>query len=202
MTKFRMLYSLLAIMFSTVAVAQNTKHIMDYLSVPGPITFDNKLYNLNWSSHPTDSYYKHEYIVKDDVEDKYNSMILLEVVVSQANIKDIVAAKVAEIKKLKEGNPVVNYQTFDNPKIGEYMIDFLLSANTPDGKVSTVERNVYRYKTFAGKAGQKGILLFGVSVRSYGNDISKFFASLKANKSSLINEVAAFKIPEINIAGK
>ena len=68
---------------------------------------------------------------------------------------------------MKATNPLVNYEMFQ--KNGEYLLDFLLSANAADGKtVDIVERNVYRYKTFTDKSGKKGILLFAVSVRSYG----------------------------------
>ncbi|MEO6637530.1 MAG: hypothetical protein ABIN25_04595, partial [Ginsengibacter sp.] len=86
-----------------------------------------------------------------------------------------------------------------NPKTGEYLIDFLLSANGADGSMNIVERNVYRYKSFTDKAGKAGVQLFGVSTRSYGADIDKFFAALKANRKDLINKVAQFKLPEIKI---
>ena len=91
---------------------------------------------------------------------------------------DVVATKNAELKKMKASNPVVNYETFE--KDGEVMLDFLVSENTPDGKyLSIVERNVYRYKSVVDKNGQKGVLLFGVSERAYGDDIDKFFPNLK-----------------------
>jgi hypothetical protein len=81
------------------------------------------------------------------------------------------------------------------------MLDFVLSANTPDGKhISIVERNVYRYKAFTDKSGKKGILLFGISTRGYGNGTNDFFASLKANRKALVDQLAKYTIPEITIA--
>ena len=199
--KSRALFTLLAALaISGDALSQTNKPVTDYLNVPGPILFENKAFNLNWSSHPAANFYKHEYIVKGDLTEKYTSMILLDVVTGQENIKDVVSAKVAELKKMKEVNPVINYEVISNPTTGEYIINFLLTANSPDGKnISIVERNVYRYKLVTGKSGQKSILLFGVSTRGYGEGVDKFFASLKANRKDLINKVAQFKLPEIAI---
>ena len=185
--------------FTTIAYGQTNKTATDYLSVPGPVVFEKISYNLSWSSHPNDVYYKQEYIAKGDVAEKFKTMVFFDVIAGETNVKDVVAAKVAELKKMKETNPVVNYEAFDNPKSGEYMLDFLLSENMPDGNLSIVERNVYRYRTFTDKSGKKGILLFAVSTRSYGKDIDNFFTSLKSNRKDLINAVAQFNIPAISI---
>src|SRR6185295_11081977 len=118
------------------------KATTDYLNVPGPIAFDQKSYNLSWTSHPADNFYKQEYLTKGDNADRFISMVLLDVITGDVNIRDIVASKVAELKKLKETNPVINYETLDNPKTGQYMIDFLISENAPNGDPGIVERNV------------------------------------------------------------
>jgi hypothetical protein len=195
-----LIFLVAAIIISTLSYSQTTKQAIDYLNVPGPILFKNKSYNLVWASHPADNFYKQEYIAKGDTITKFNTMILLDCITGPANIKDVVAAKVAELKKLKETNPVVNYEAFDNAKIGEYMLDFLLSADTPDRKgISVVERNVYRYKTFTDQVGQKGVLLLGISTRSYGDNVNKFLTDLKTNRKDLINEVAQYKMPEVSI---
>ncbi len=200
MKKNRAIIIILAAFLSTTACAQLAKPVADLIKVPGPIVFRNKSFNLSWSSHPAVDLYKQEYIEKGVNPDKYRTMILIDVISGQTNIKDRVDAKIAELTKMKETNPMVQFQTFNNPKLGEYMIDFLLSANTPDGKaLSIVERNVYKYKLFTNAYGQKGVMLFGVSTRSYGDEIDKFFASLKTSKTALVNDVAAFKIPEIMI---
>jgi hypothetical protein len=159
--------------------------------------FEKTNYNLSWTAHPDDNFYKQEYIVKGDIPGAFKTMILLDVVTGNTNIKDVVGAKIAELKKMKETNPVVNYEVFDNKAAGEYMLDFLISANTADGHISIVERNVYRYKVLTG---QKGILLFAVSTRSYGKDVDNFFVALKSNRNTLVNEVAKFNIPVISIS--
>jgi len=188
---------LATILFTANSFAQKAK---EYLDVPGPIVFEKASYQLDWSSHPTNNFYKQEYLVKGDISGKYKTMVLMDVLLTDRSVKEIAGDKIAELKKIKETNPVVNYEIMDNPASGEYMLDFLLTANTVDGKnISIVERNVYRYKTFTDKTGKKGILLFGVSTRGYGNGIDNFFASLKTNKKSLVDAVAKYNIPAITI---
>ena len=188
---------LLGFLLTTVAFGQTTKPT-EYLGVAGQISFDKTSYNLAWTSHPTDNYYKQEYLAKGDTIEKFKKLILLEIITGETKLKDVVATKIAELKKMKASNSVVNYETFE--KDGEVMLDFLVSENTPDGKyLSIVERNVYRYKSVVDKNGQKGVLLFGVSERAYGDDIDKFFPNLKAHRFDLINLVGAFDLPEITV---
>ncbi len=188
---------LTALMASTVSFAQTNKPAPEYIHVPGPILFENKAYNLSWTSHPAANFYKQEYLVKGDDANKFHTMILLDVVTGEAAIKNVVTAKITELKKMKEGNPLVNYELVENSKSGEYIIDFLLTANAPDGTINIAERNVYRYKSFIDKAGHTGVMLFGVSNRVYGSDINPFFTSLKSNRKDLMTKVAQASIPEI-----
>lgn len=189
----------LSLLYLFIFCSVNAQKAVDYLSVPGPLIFDNASFNLTWSSHPTATFYKQEYIVKGDVVERFKKMVLIDVVSANNDIKEVVGAKLTELKTMKATNPIVNYQVFDNAKIGEYMIDFILSQNAADGSIEILERNVYRYKTVRDKAGNKAILLFGVSTRAYGNEATTFLKNLKAIKTDLVNKVAAFKLPEITI---
>lgn len=185
----------LMLFFSAVSYAQKTT---DKLNVPGPILIDGKSHVLSWASNPSAGFYKQEYIPAGDDLNKFRSMVLLDVSVGNFQLKDIVSAKIAELKKMKESNPLVNYEIFQ--KNGEYLLDFLLSANAADSKtIDIVERNIYRYKIFTDRSGKKGILLFGVSVRSYGNDIDNFLKALKTGKATLLNEIAQYNIPAVSI---
>jgi hypothetical protein len=176
--------------------------VKDYLNVPGPLTFDNINYNLAWSSHPADNYYLQEYIPQEDNLDNFNKMVLINAIISDSiKLDDVVAAKISELTEMQKKNPVIQFKAYNNKKTGEHMIDFLLSENEPDGNhLKLVERNVYRYKEFTDKSGQKGILLFGTSTRSYEHDIYNFFADLKEHRADMIMKVGNFSIPEITIA--
>jgi len=186
-------------MLSSISDGQTNTLVKDYLTVPGPIVFDTESYNLSWSSHPSANFYKQEYIIAGDNPEKYNTMILLDVLTGNKTISEIVAAKIVELKAAKQSNPFVSYETFGNTKAGEYMLDFIMTANDASGKITIAERNVYRYTSFTTAAGQKGILLFGVSMRSYGNDARQFIAKPKTAKLDAQNKVKQFKIPVIKI---
>lgn len=189
---------LIGFLLTTFSLGQ-TKEPTEYLGVTKQIKFDKNTFNLAWTSHPADNYYKQEYLAMGDTIEKFKKLVLLEVLTGKIKPKDVVAAKVAELKKMKAVNPVVNFETFE--KDGEVMLDFLVSENTPDGKyLSIIERNVYRYKSIADKNGQKCVLLFGVSERAYGDDINKFFSTLKEHRFDLINLVGEFELPEITIS--
>lgn len=189
-----------ALALSTALSGQTKKTVMDYLGLPGPVVFDNKTYKLAWTSHPTNNYYKQEYIAEGDKLDRFNTMVMLELLTGDIKVRDAAAAKLEELKKLKVSNPTINYESFEKAETGEYMIDFLLSQTGEGNATSVVERNVYRYLPFKGKDGEKGIVLFAVSTRSYGVKINSFLTSLKAKKSDLVNKVAAYKMAELKIA--
>ena len=189
----------LQLLFTPFVFYKSSKEMKDYLGIPGPVSFNNKSYSLSWSSHPAPNFYKHEYIGKGDEVEKFHDMILIDVMTGNLQLKDIVTAKIEELKKIKAQNPVVNYQLLDNSKTGEYMIDFILTANGNDGKMNIAEHNIYRYKKFADNVGHNGVLLFGVSARSYGNEIGPFLNGLKTTKNDLIKQVAQYSIPAINI---
>ena len=200
MKKIQSLIVLLTVIsFSNIAFAQKSKTAPDYLNVPGPLLFQNKAFNLNWSSHPSVNFYKQEYLTKGEDANQYKMMLMIDVIAGETNLKNIVSAKVAELKQMKAGNPMVNYEIIQNPKTGEYLLDFLLTANAADGTTSIVERNVYRYQTFSDKTGKKGVLLFAASSRAYAAAVNSFFVALKTNRKVLLNEVAQFKMPEISI---
>jgi len=200
MKKKQIIYIVLITLIMPVMIkAQTNKAATNYLNVTGPIVFDNKSFKLNWSSHPSANFYKQEYLTKGEDASKYKMMLLIDVTAGETNLKNVVSAKIAELKKMKEGNPMVSYEIIQNPKTGEYLLDFLLTANAADGTTSIVERNIYRYKTFTGKAGNKCVMLFAVSSRAYAKEVNSFFIALKANRKVLINEMAQCKMPEISI---
>ena len=195
------LFSLLSVfIISHVSLAQTSKPATDFLHVAGPVMFNNKAYNLSWTSHPNPAFYKQEYLVKGDDANNFHSMLLLDAITGTVTAKDVVANKMAELKKMKENNPAINYAVINNAATGEYILDFLVTANAADGSMTIAERNVYRYKHFTDKSGHKGVLLFGISNRVYGNEINPYLISLKSNRNELVTKVAEVKIPEILIS--
>ncbi len=187
--------SLLFTVFSFImSYAQGGK--TDYLNVPGPIVLGKDTFKLAWTSHPSPAYYKQEYITAKDKLEKFKKMVMVEALTGDSRPADLVKAKTTELNQMKQTNPIVNYETFQ--KNGEYMLDFLISENSADGKkVNILERNVYRYKAVTDQNGKKAVILFAASERAYGNEVDAFLLALKTNKSTLQNAVAAFTLPQV-----
>src|SRR5579862_8380120 len=135
----------------TSFVYKHQEKIINYYSIPEVINFDSVQYKLSASYHPSEIYYKQEYIPAGENADHFNKMITIDFVVTNKSPKDILAMKINELQERKKNDPVVHYEIISNPKKGEYILDFILSQQE-GGKVGIVERNVYRYKNYTDDA--------------------------------------------------
>ena len=179
-----------------LSIVMNSQNVENYLETEEIIKFDNQNYELVWSSHPNEVYYKQEYLTKEQTIEKFKSMITIDFLKGEFKVKDFVNQKIQELEKAKKSNPIVNFNVLE--KDGETIIDFLMSVSSKDGKeLLIVERNIYRYTTID-IDNKKGLLLFSVSKRAYENEIGEFFENLKKDKNSLIIKVGNFEIPKIN----
>ena len=175
-------------------MAQNK--VEDYLHLGSKYRFDNKDYELVWSSHPASNFYKQEYILPNENVEKYKRLILIDFIEGDLAPKDVLSSLANSLENSKKQNPVINYKVYE--KNNEYMIDFIMSENSQDGKeVLILERNVYRYFRI-NTPNRKGILLFGVSDRAYTKkEMDNMFSVLKNNKLELVNKVAKIEVPKI-----
>ena len=175
-------------------MAQNK--VEDYLHLGDKYRFDNKDYGLVWSSHPASNFYKQEYILPNENVEKYKRLILIDFIEGDLNPKDVLSSLANSLENSKKQNPVINYKVYE--KNNEYMIDFIMSENSQDGKeVLILERNVYRYFRI-NTPKRKGILLFGVSDRAYTKkEMDNMFSVLKNNKLELVSKVAKIEVPKI-----
>jgi len=182
------------LLFSSIVV--NSQNVENYLKTEKTIKFDNQNYDLVWSSHPNEVYYKQEYLTKEQTLEKFKSMVTIDFLKGEFKVKDLVNQKIQELEKAKKSNPIVNFTVLE--KDGETIIDFLMSVSSKNGKkLLIVERNIYRYTNIE-TGNTKGLLLFSVSKRAYENEIGEFFENLKKDKNSLIMKVGNFEIPKVN----
>ena len=191
MKKRLVLFLMLMVQFF---MAQNK--VEDYLHLGDKYRFDNKDYELVWSSHPASNFYKQEYILPNENVEKYKRLILIDFIEGDLDPKDVLSSLANSLENSKKQNPVINYKVYE--KNNEYMIDFIMSENSQDGKdVLILERNVYRYFRI-NTPKRKGILLFGVSDRAYTKkEMNNMFSVLKNNKLELVNKVAKIEVPKI-----
>ena len=203
---FAALFPLLALPF--FSAAQYDSLLTERLNLFGPIQFQGKAYNLLRTSYSPDSatynIYTQEYLPIAEGVDTFKNMIIINVYTGAYILEDIANAKLEELRELQRENPVVNWQTFNNKKTGEFMLDFLTTVNSPDGQyIDMAERSTYRFVTVIDKAGKECGLLFAVVVRSYGDNVNAFMAAFKTKaRGALIKAVGTFKIPEITVAAK
>jgi len=175
-------------------MAQNK--VEDYLHLGSKYRFDNKDYELVWSSHPASNFYKQEYILPNENVEKYKRLILIDFIEGDLDPKDVLSGLANSLENSKKQNLVINYKVYE--KNNEYMIDFIMSENSQDGKeVLILERNVYRYFRI-NTPKRKGVLLFGVSDRAYTKkEMDNMFSVLKNKKLDLVNKVIQIEAPKI-----
>ncbi|MFT3717350.1 hypothetical protein [Pseudorhodoferax sp.] len=176
---------------SVAAAAQ----AVDHLGVPGPIRFDGKSFVLAWSAQPSAGYVKQEYVPAGQAVERYEQMLLLERVPGKLKAIDAANMQVQALKQRKASDPIVNMDLVQNPKSGEVLLDFVVSAKDRAGHV-IVEWNAYRYATIAG--GEPGVMLFGVSHRAYGAENAKaFMGRLKTLRAAQMNALAKADMPRL-----
>ncbi|HSI91048.1 MAG TPA: hypothetical protein VK927_08025, partial [Adhaeribacter sp.] len=168
-------------------------------NVPGPIAFNDKTYHLAWSSNPTKTYYKHEYIPKGQTPEKFEQMLMLDLILgNDFTVADVASSQVAQLEKRKATDAVVQYEAIENPETGEIILDFLISSGT--GKtLDIVEWNAYRYKPFQEKSGRKGVLLFAISTRGYAGSIPAFLTGLKTTRTPQIHAIGGHPFLEVTL---
>ena len=172
------------------------KKVEDYLHLGDKYRFDNKDYKLVWSSHPMDNFYKQEYILPNENVEKYTRMIMIDFLEGDLTPKAAISNNINNLENSKKQNPIINYQMYERE--GEYMLDFIISKNSQDGKeILILERNVYRYFRI-NTPKRKGVLLFGVSDRAYTKkEMDNMFSVLKNKKLDLVNKVIQIEVPKI-----
>lgn len=187
------------LMLSTPGYGQAPKPAVNYLGIQTPISVQKNNYRLSWSAHPDASLYKQEYLITGDNFLKYKSMVSLDFVLTESTVDQAVDTKLRELDDLKRTNPIVQYNIISNAATGEKIIDCLIGNNAADEQNNLVERDVFRFKAVKTKSGQRGILLFMVSNRKYGPEITPFLIKLKTDKPLLVNEVAKLPLPLIQL---
>jgi hypothetical protein len=171
---------------------------IDYLNTGGVLLYNKIEYRLSWSSHPVSNFYKQEYIPEGESAEKFSNMLLIDYLLIDTPAINIVSLKVNELKERKKTDMVANYLLRENKATGEYLLDFILSSGDA-GHVNVVEFNGYRYENYADKTSHKGVLLFGMSKRAYGDDVTPFLKDLKNSRNDMLKALTEYSIPPIDI---
>lgn len=68
--------------------------------------------------------------------------------------------------------------------------------------MTVVEFNVYRYKQIEISKKKKAIIVYAFSKRNYGEGITAFFKTLKADRTEYLNEMILADISTVTIENK
>jgi len=192
--------STFSIFFALGALNINTPQAPNLLGITGPILFEKTSFNLSWSSHPTTTYYKQEYLAKGENPDRYTEMFMIEFLADEvASPKNMALEKITNTNNRKQIDPYAFAEGLKQDKNGtDVLINFIQSD--ANGKAAgIVEWNTYRYIKITTKEGKKGLLLLAISRRGYGKAIPAFLSKLKSHKNATATTLAQYKIPAISI---
>lgn len=165
----------------------------DAIGVPGPIVFEGEIFDLVWTSHPTDTLFKQEYLPEGEVVEAYGQMFMVDVLLEDATAEGAAGNMIAGLQQRQATDPMVNFAIFENDATGEIILDFLLSDESSGTLV--VEWNAYRYVPLEG-----GLAMFGISRRGYDDGVDSFLADLADWRPGAIDALANLDLPEIDIA--
>jgi len=171
---------------------------INYYGTSDTIHFKKVDYKLSWSSHPSAIYYKHEYLPNGELPEHFNDMVLLEFVQGNFSVKDAVAAQLNFLLERKKTDAVCNYKVMKSANGQEFILDFLMSESSGD-KVSLLEWSAYHYKEYTDKAGHKGVLMLGISHRTYGDGSINFLKALSGYRQENIKALSELPFPEIQV---
>jgi len=186
------------VIFSTAANAHAQQDVADYMHVPGPIIFNASTYYLEWSAKPVDNYYKQQYVVKGDTIAHYKKLVLIDVLLDTLPPKELVYYKLRALEQRKKTDAAMDYHLITSPDSSEYIVDFIQSEGRP--ATEYVEWNAYLYKAFKDINGHKGVLLFGVSMRAYGNKITDFVGSMRDRREDVVKQLMQYPLPVVKIS--
>lgn len=170
------------------AVAQD-----DAIGVPGPIVFEDETFDLVWTSHPNEAFYKQEYLPAGQVVEAYGQMFMVDVLLNGATAEGAAGNMIAGLQQRQATDPVVNFDVIKNDATGEIILDFLLSDESSGTLI--VEWNAYRYVPLEG-----GLAMFGISRRGYDEGVEGFLTDLTGWRLGAIDALANLDLPEIIIA--
>lgn len=192
----KLLFAIFAFIFLVSFKSDETLSPKDYLGIGNKLTFNNQDFNLAWSSNPMSGYYKQEYLLDSSTVENYNEMILIEAIEGKISPQLAVDLKVSELKKMKEENPVINWNVYQDKD--EFIIDFILTD-----KATVYEWNLYRYTTVKDSKKQKYLLLRAYSFKDNlftNDDLKPFFNRIVENRNDFIAKLSKFELPQLNVS--
>ena len=162
----------------------------DAVGAPGPFVLEGQSFELAWTSHPTDTYYKQEYVPEGQTVEAYSQMFMVDVLTNGISVERAAGSMVDGLKQRQASDPVVNFAMIENEATGEIILDFVLSDDSSATVI--VEWNAYRYVPL-----EDGVAMFGISRRGYDEGASELLKGMKGWRMGTIQALAELDLPEV-----
>ncbi|WP_449395908.1 hypothetical protein [Devosia riboflavina] len=169
----------------SVVVAQE-----DAVGAPGPFVLEGESFELAWTSHPTETFYKQEYVPEGQTVEAYSQMFMVDVLTNGISVQDAAGTMVDGLKQRQASDPVVNFAMIENEATGEIILDFVLSDSSSGTVI--VEWNAYRYVPI-----EDGVAMFGISRRGYDDGASELLKGMKGWRMGTIEALAGLDLPAV-----
>ena len=174
----------------SIALAMPVAAQDDAIGAPGPIVFEETQFDLAWTSNPSETYYKQEYVPEGQAVESCAEMFMIDLLTEGATPQSAAADMVAGLEQRKGSDPVVNFELLSNEATGEIILDFLLSDSSSGAII--VEWNAYRYVPHG-----EGLALFAISRRGYGDGATEFIRGLGEWRRASIEALAMMELPQL-----
>ncbi|WP_146739550.1 hypothetical protein [Flavobacterium aciduliphilum] len=193
MKTFWLFFSFLS--FSFTPLQQLPK---DRIGVSGPIHFQNTVFLLAKSYKPDENTYIQQYIPENELLNKFNQMMTVQVVVTNTSIHDAATTKINELIIRKQTDNLCNYTLSPSQDGRQLVLDYVISTENKMG-LSQIEFNMYRYVKITLQNKRKVILLYSYTRRGYGTQAESVFRKLAIDHGFLINDMMQTNMPQIFI---
>ena len=170
--------------------------VQDYLSVPGPLTFDGTEFFLNWSKKNSKIFTIQQFLPRDEYMNEFENLITFNYFLKDIDPEVAVRQKIESVQNQIRSDKFGSVNMIQSPDGKEFIVEYTTSHSTDTTK-SYFEYNIYRFKKYHLQE-SKSLLILSYTKRYYDD----FKNSKKINskeKSKLLTEMVNFVIPEIKV---
>lgn len=189
----------LFLIISSLSLVKAQDDVVDVLSVPGPIEFNDTEFLLAWSKQPSKTLFRQQYLPRDERIEDYTQLLDFSFFNKEIDIELAVRQKVESVQKRESKDKFAKVNVTESPDGKEFIVDYFISEE-PAGGNPYIEYNVYRFKQFENGT-QKSFLILFYSTRMYG-DLKSSAKALAKKRDLYLTNMIEYKIPTITPVNK
>lgn len=189
----------LLLIISLLSFAKAQDDVVDILSIPGPIEFNDTEFFLEWSKQPSKTLFRQQYLPRDEQIENFTQLLDFSYFNKEIDIELAVRQKVESIQKREGKDKFAKVNVTESPDGKEFIVDYFISEEPEKGD-AYIEYNVYRFKQYEINT-QKSFLILFYATRQYG-DLKSSAKSLAKKRDLYLTNMIEYKIPTITPVNK